>query len=182
MFLSFWRKFRDQGTPSSFVKSALEVFWETTSGLEGRDELEKALSSLSDLDAITGDMMRDAFCALCERFFEKPPLSVNEPGEGHLASLSSVQSARGLSFDAVVLSGLGEGLFPPAGTEDPLMPDLVRERLNDVVKETFPDGGVALPLKKSREGEARFQLWTILQSAKEAPHPLRDERGGWRDG
>ena len=159
-------KIPGQGTPSSFVKSALEVFWETTNGLEGRDELEKALSSLSDLDAITGDMTRDAFCALCERFFEKTPLRGNEPGEGHLASLSSVQSARGLSFDAVVLSGLGEGLFPPSGTEDPLMSDLVRERLNDVVKETFPDGKVALPLKKSREGEARFQLWTILQSAR----------------
>ena len=78
------------------------------------------------------------FHDLCERFFEKATLSRNEPDDGHLASLSSIQSARGLSFDAVALSGLGEGLFPPAGSEDPLLPDSAREALSRAAQETLP--------------------------------------------
>ena len=159
-------KIPQQGPPSSFIQSALEAFSETTSGLDHQDAVRDVVSSLANLDEITGEMTRDAFCDLCERFLEKTTLSGGEPDGGYLASLSSVQSARGLSFDAVVLSGLGEGLFPPTGTEDPLLPDSVREKLNRAAQETFPEREAALPLKKSRESEARFQLWTIIQSAR----------------
>ncbi len=156
-----------EGPPSSFVQSALEVFSETTSGLSDAESVRDVVSSLAELDAIAGEVTREAFHALCERFFEKTDLGGNEPDGGHLASLSSIQGARGLSFDAVVLSGLGEGLFPPQGSEDPLLPDSAREALNRAAKESFPDREIELPLKKSRESEARFQLWTILQSARE---------------
>ncbi len=157
-------KIPEQGQPSVFVESALKAFSETTSDF---DLVKDAVSSLADLDGITGEMTREEFHELCERIFEKSALSRKEPEGGHLASLSSVQNARGLSFDAVVLAGLGEGLFPPAGSEDPLLPDSAREAVNRAAHEAFPDSEIALPLKKSREGEARFQLWTILQSARE---------------
>ena len=156
----------DRGPPSSFVQSSLEAFSKMTSGLAHQDDVRKLVFSLADLDAITGEMTREQFCELCERFFEKTALRGGGPDGGHLASLSSVQGARGLSFDAVVLAGLGEGLFPPQGSEDPLLPDSARERLNRAAAEAFPDKEMALPLKKSRESEARFQLWTILQSAR----------------
>lgn len=160
-------KIPEQGPPSVFVESALKAFSETTSGLSDFDLVKDAVSSLADLDDITGEITLDRFHDLCERFFEKSALSRNEPEGGHLASLSSVQSARGLSFGVVALAGLGEGLFPPAGSEDPLLPDSAREALNRAAQEAFPDKEIALPLKKSRESEARFQLWTILQSARE---------------
>ncbi|MCE2452249.1 MAG: PD-(D/E)XK nuclease family protein [Nitrospinae bacterium] len=159
-------KIPGQGPPSSFVQSALDVFSETTSGLADIDAVREVLSHLAELDEVTGEMNRERFHDLCERFLEKTALRGNEPDEGHLVSLSSIQGARGLSFDAVVLAGLGEGLFPPTGTEDPLLPDSVREKLNRAALESFPERGAALPLKKSRESEARFQLWTILQSAR----------------
>ena len=156
-----------QGPPSTLIKLTVAAFGETTSGLADVDAVKEALSCLADLDDITGEMNRDRFHDLCERFFEKTTLSRNEPEGSHLASLSSIQSARGLSFDAVALAGLGEGLFPPAGSEDPLLPDSAREALNRAAQEAFPAKEIALPLKKSRESEARFQLWTILQSARE---------------
>ena len=157
----------DRGPPSSFVQSSLEAFSKMTSGLVHQAEVRELVFSLAELDAITGEMTREQFCELCERFFEKTSLRGGEPEGGHLASLSSVQGARGLSFGAVVLAGLGEGLFPPQGSEDPLLPDSARERLNRAAQEAFPGEEMALPLKKSRESEARFQLWTILQSARE---------------
>ncbi len=155
-----------EGPPSTFVQSSLEAFSKTTSGLADVKAVRKVVDSLADLDAITGEMSRERFRELCERFFEKTSLSGGGPEEGHLASLSSIQGARGLSFDAVVLAGLGEGLFPPQGSEDPLLPDSARERLNRAAKERFPELETAIPLKRSRESEARFQLWTILQSAR----------------
>ncbi|MDE0332183.1 MAG: PD-(D/E)XK nuclease family protein [Nitrospinae bacterium] len=160
-------KIPEKGSPSSFAQSALEAYSETTSGLDHQDAVREVVFSLADLDAVTGEMTREEFHDLCGRFFDKSTLSRDEPEGGHLASLSSIQGARGLSFGAVVLSGLGEGLFPPQGTEDPLLPDTAREKLNRAAKERFPDREMALPLKKSRESEARFQLWTILQSARE---------------
>ena len=168
-FFALLEKIPERGLPSAFIERALAVFAETTSGLKHQDEVREVISSLADLDAITGELTRDAFYGLCERFLDKTLLRENESaqgGGGHLASLSSVQSARGLSFGAVVLAGLGEGLFPPTGTEDPLLPDSVREELNRAARANLPDEGVDLPLKKSREGEARFQLWTILQSVR----------------
>ena len=156
-----------QGPPSTLIKLTVAAFEETTSGLADVDAVKEALSCLADLDDITGEITLDRFHDLCERIFEKSSLSRDEPDDGHLASLSSIQSARGLSFGVVALAGLGEGLFPPAGSEDPLLPDSAREALNRAAQEAFPDKEIALPLKKSRESEARFQLWTILQSARE---------------
>ena len=165
-FFDLMEKIPEEGLPSALVKLAFAAFSETTNGLADLDAVKEALSHVGGVDQITGEMSRKRFHDLCERIFEKSPLSRNEPDDGHLASLSSVQSARGLSFGAVALSGLGEGLFPPRGSEDPLLPDSAREKLNRAAQEAFPDREVALPLKKSRESEARFQLWTILQSAR----------------
>lgn len=158
-------KIPERGLPSSFAERALAAFSETTSGLNHWKEVRDVVRSLADLDAITGEVKREQFCELCERFLEKTILRGGPEG-GHLASLSSIQGARGLSFGAVVLAGLGEGLFPPQGSEDPLLPDSAREALNRAAKERFPELETAIPLKRSRESEARFQLWTILQSAR----------------
>ena len=160
-------KIPGQGLPSAFVESALKAFSETTSGLAHQEDVRELVSSLAELDGMTGEVTRERFHDLCERFFENTTLSRSEPEGGHLTSLSSIQSARGLSFDAVALAGLGEGLFPPQGTEDPLLPDSAREALNRAAQEIFPEREAMLPIKKSRESEARFQLWTVLQSARE---------------
>ena len=156
----------EQGPPSSFVASSLEAFSKMTSGLDHWKEVGDVVSSLTELDAVIGEVTREEFHDLCGRFLEKTTLRGDEPEGGHLAGLSSIQGARGLSFDVVVLSGLGEGLFPPQGSEDPLLPDSAREKLNRAAELVFPEKEIALPLKKSRESEARFQLWTVLQSTR----------------
>ena len=163
-FFALVEKIPKRGAPSSLVQSSMAAFSGLTSGLEGREGVEEALSTLSDLDAILGEVSLEEFRELCARHLETTNLK--KSGGGCLASLSTIQRARGLSFDVVALSGVAEGLFPPSGAEDPLLPDALREAMNRAAREARPDGDAALPLEKSREAEARFQFWTILQSAR----------------
>ena len=163
-FFALVEKIPKRGAPSSFIQSSMAAFSGLTSGLEGQEGVEEALSALRDLDAILGEVNLEEFRELCARHLETTNLK--KSGGGCLASLSTIQGARGLSFDVVALSGVAEGLFPPSGAEDPLMPDALREAMNRAAREAPPDGGAALPLKKSREAEARFQFWTILQSVR----------------
>lgn len=163
-FFALLEKIPKRARPSSFVRFAMEAFSALTSGLEGREALKKALSALQELDGILGEVSLEEFRGLCERLLET---SVSrEKGRECLASLSSIQSARGLSFDNAALVGAAEGLFPPRGAEDSLLPDALREEVNCAARESLPDGCAELPLKKSREREARFQFWTILQSVR----------------
>lgn len=45
--------------------------------------------------------------------------------------VAPVEAARGLSFDVVFVPGLAERIFPQKVREDPLLPDQVRERLDE---------------------------------------------------
>lgn len=163
-FFALVEKIPKRAPPSSFVRLTTEAFSALTSGPEGREALEEALARLPELDGIFGRVSLEEFRGLCERLLETGGL--REGGEELLASLSSIQGARGLSFDVVALVGAAEGLFPPRGEENPLLPDALREEVNRAARKVLPDGGAELPLKKSREREARFQLWTILQSVR----------------
>ncbi len=168
VFFDLLETIPDRAPPSAFAKSAVAVFAETTNGLEGGDEVAERISALADLDAALEAVTRDAFHELCKRFLEKNAWRGGGGGAGGgcLVRLSSIQSARGLSFDTVVLSGMAEGLFPSRGAEDPLLPDALREEVNRAYGRLFQEGGARLPLKKFREGEARFQFWTVLQSVR----------------
>ncbi len=163
-FFALFEKIPERGTPSSFVDSVLEVFCGLTNGLAGQDEVARTISALSDLDEILPEMTLAEFHVLCERALEAANLKEN--GAAHLVNLSSVLGARGLSFDTVVLSGMAEGSFPSPGVEDPFLPDALREKMNRVARDASPDQRADLPPKKSRESEARFQFWTVLQSVR----------------
>ncbi len=159
-------KIPEHAAPSVFAGAAAEAFGATTCDVQGSKQVEELLFSLVHLDDILAEVTHEEFCALCERFLEKTPVRDAERGTAHLASLSSMQGARGFSFDTVAVAGMTEGVFPPRGAEDPLLPDALREEINRAAARVFGEGVATLPLKKIREREARFQLWTILQSVR----------------
>lgn len=166
VFFDLLETIPEGGPPSALARSAVAVFAETTNGLEGWEEVAERISSLAGLDEALEAVTREAFHELCKRILEKSARKGEGDGGGCLVRLSSIQSARGLSFDTLVLSGMAEGLFPSRGAEDPLLPDALREEVNRACGRALPGGGARLPLKKFREGEARFQFWTALQSVR----------------
>jgi ATP-dependent helicase/nuclease subunit B len=61
--------------------------------------------------------------------------------------VGSIEAARGLSFDAVLVPGLAEKMFPWKIVEEPILLDAMRERI-----------GGGLPTNASRLEEERFAL------------------------
>jgi ATP-dependent helicase/nuclease subunit B len=70
-----------------------------------------------------------------------------------------VMTCRGLSFDALYLVGLNEGMFPRAVREDPFLRDADRRRLNGA-------GAFRLGLSADGYDEERFLFWLLLGSAR----------------
>lgn len=70
-----------------------------------------------------------------------------------------VMTARGFSFDAVILLGLNEGMFPRVRREDPFLRDPERHRLNR-------QGRFALALAQESYEEERQLFWIALGSAE----------------
>lgn len=66
--------------------------------------------------------------------------------------LGPMSSARGMDFDHVFVSGMVEGVLPAPSSEDPLLPDAVREE-------------AALPTRGSRSIDARFDYLCALATA-----------------
>jgi hypothetical protein len=80
--------------------------------------------------------------------------------------LMTLQQARGLSFETVVIPGLAEGVFPSRGAQDPILPDVLRSRLNDLLSGNGAEMPECLPLKAGRSAEERFLFWTAIQAAE----------------
>jgi len=79
-------------------------------------------------------------------------------GRGGGVALLSVMQARGLTFDRIFLLGLNRGVFPRGIREDPLLPDVARRRLREVL----PD----LPVKRDGFDEERFLFAQTLAAAE----------------
>ncbi|HJP14878.1 MAG TPA: PD-(D/E)XK nuclease family protein [Nitrospinota bacterium] len=152
----------ERALPSAHAAAAMGAFGSLTAlpGL-GEKELE-SIADLGGLDPILGEIDAAAFRRWSRAALENK--TVPAPNEGGRVRLLSLQHARGLSFDTVVIPGMAEGAFPARGAEDPLLPDYLRAEINEILS---ADGEMArLPLKASRSGEDRFLFWTALQAAR----------------
>lgn len=131
---------------------ALALGWDTRGG--AATELAELLAPLSEAGARAVD--REDFARV---------LSLSGAGRdalgGHGAGvqLLSVMEARGRGFDALWLLGLNRGVFPRRPSEDPLLPDALRQPLRDVL----PD----LPLKSAAAEEERFLFAQLVAAAPE---------------
>jgi len=82
--------------------------------------------------------------------------------------IGRLADARGCEFDTAFVLGMSEGLLPPRGRDDPLIPD--RERL---------ESGEEVPLRTARLDEERRDYLAALASARERIllFPRADLRG-----
>jgi len=154
----------ESAPPSEHAEKSLEAFKALTSNLNHLDEVEETIRSLSGLDEILGASPAEAFRRWARLALESAPLrSERVSARLHLMTL---QQARGLSFETVVIPGLAEGVFPSRGSQDPILPDPLRARLNELLSGGDPDAPGRLPLKAGRSAEERFLFWTALQAAE----------------
>ncbi len=92
--------------------------------------LDEAAEAIGALEAVEprGSARIDEVRAILPAALDLAPIRHGSFERDGVALLTCV-SARGLSFDAVLVPGLVEGLFPGTARPDPLLPDDERERL-----------------------------------------------------
>jgi hypothetical protein len=92
-------------------------------------------------------------------------------GAGAGVPVLTVMEARERSFDSLFVLGMNRDVFPRAITEDPLLPDVLRRRLREVL----PD----LPVKSEGTHEERFLFAQLLGASPEIALScaLADEEG-----
>jgi RecB family exonuclease len=97
---------------------------------------------------------------------------LGEPrGAGAGVALLSVTAARGRTFERLALVGMTRDRFPRPVRSDPLLPDVLRLRL----RELLPD----LPVKAEGHDEERFLFAQLVAAAREIAlfRPLADGQG-----
>ncbi len=123
---------------------------------------EKVLKVLADLQPLdrVGPVTLDEVRRVLE---DRLSLLRTEPPARRYGSVfvATVAEARGRAFDTVFLPGLAEGLFPRRATEDPLLLDTYREKLNAA----SPDA--RLPTQRERVARERLLLRIAAGAARQ---------------
>lgn len=137
--------------------------------IEAHRAVMAALDSLSALEELRPQVDEGTFLRALQRELEASAGRVGRFGEG--VFIGRISDAMGTDFDVVYVLGMTEGLMPPRGKDDPLLPD--RERVT---------AGEDIPLRTSRLEEERRDYLAALASARErvlvfARADLRGQRG-----
>jgi RecB family exonuclease len=147
--------------PSGHAAASVEAFGSLTAFPElPEKEIAGPIENLGELDGLLGEIELGEFGRWARMALEK----TRGNGGAARVRLMPLQQARGLSFETVAIPGMAEGVFPARGAEDPLLPDALRERLNEL--SAVPGEPDRLPLKAARPLEDRFLFWTALLSAE----------------
>jgi len=157
------RRLPARALPSRHASECGRAFEELTGEVEGRAEVLLALGRLADLDPLLGEVDARAFQRWAGRVLAHSRLRA--PGGPARVRLLSLQAARGLSFWAVAVPGLAEGIFPGRGGEDPLLSDGLRAELDRLLAGEGGSPG-RLPLKGDRTAEERYLFWSALLAAE----------------
>jgi RecB family exonuclease len=124
-----------------------------------RAGLVQRCAALEELDGVLAPSWNH-FRAALEEILDEP--AAGGPRFGEAPTLAPLLSARGVTFDRLVLPALSEGSFPRQAREDPWLSDEERRRLGREL------GGLELPLKEARaRQEERLLFHLALGSARE---------------
>lgn len=134
--------------------------------IEAFQRVEHALQALSALHEVRQRTDERTFRRALERELEAPAGRIGRFGEGMF--VGRIADAVGTDFDVLFVVGMAEGLIPPLGREDPLVPDREREA-----------SGATIPLRGGRVAEARRDYLAALAAAPERVllFPRADVRG-----
>ncbi|GIW13460.1 MAG: hypothetical protein KatS3mg062_0899 [Tepidiforma sp.] len=135
--------------------------------LAARGEVVRALDGLASLDA-AHDLGLEAFETLLREVLDVPAARHGKLGEGVFTG--TIEEAAGMTFDFAVMVGFAERVFPPQPSNDPLLPERVRQEL-----------GGAVPSAEERVIAARRAYLAVVAGSGEciatAPRvSLRDQR------
>ncbi len=149
---------RDAGTPIEAVRSAAGAMLQASYGLErpptGADAgldlraHEAVLRVARDLEDWEGVGREQVVAAL-----EQATVRVDRAAESGRVAVVDLQRARTRRFEAVIVLGLEEGVFPRRSLETPFLPDEERRRLDDAGRERR----LALPDQLERD---RYLFYT----------------------
>ncbi|MEK6709047.1 MAG: PD-(D/E)XK nuclease family protein [Nitrospinota bacterium] len=158
------RALPERGLPSQHGGAAARALEALAGEVEEKPDVLAALREMGRFDPLLGEVDAGEFRRWAARLLERPrPGGPPRPARVRLLSL---QAARGLSFEAVAVAGMAEGVFPAHGREDPLLPDDLRARLNGAFGGRAAGLPPLLPLKGDRMREERYLFWLALQSAE----------------
>jgi RecB family exonuclease len=134
--------------------------------IEAHRAVEGALEALSNLGDVRPRTDEATFRRALERELEAPAGRIGRFGEG--VFVGHVRDAMGTEFDVVFVLGMTEGVMPPRGRDDPLLPDRERSAAGD-----------DLPLRTNRPAEERRDYLAALAAAPERVllFPRADLRG-----
>jgi ATP-dependent helicase/nuclease subunit B len=123
---------RESDTSLHLVRCARKNLATSERDVAALRELKNVLRALVFAESILGGAREISFVEFWNDLrgaVEASAYQVVPPQETESILVTSVLSARGLSFRAVALVGLAEGEFPRAATEDPLLPESDRAML-----------------------------------------------------
>ncbi|MCH8851006.1 MAG: PD-(D/E)XK nuclease family protein, partial [Chloroflexi bacterium] len=134
--------------------------------VEAYRKIEGVLETLAHLDDVRPQTDESTFRRALERELEAPASRIGRFGDGVFTG--RIRDAMGTSFDVVILLGMSEGLVPPRGRDDPLLPDSERRA-----------AGEGIPLRTDRRAEDRRDYLAALAVAPERllVYPRADLRG-----
>ncbi len=100
------------------------------------DRVREVIASLATLDAIEPTVGLDRFGRVLRQELEPPTRPAGSFGHGvFVGRLGDLAGAR---HDLVIVVGMAEGIFPPRGQDDPLLPDHERQILGGVLPDRRP--------------------------------------------
>jgi ATP-dependent helicase/nuclease subunit B len=116
------------------------------------DLVRASLGSLATLDAVQPHVDLARFHRVLEQELERPTHAVGSFGHG--VFVGRVGDLAGARHELVLVLGMAEGIFPPSGSEDALLPDDERRSL-----------GGALPDRRPSRADEQRSLLAALSAA-----------------
>jgi ATP-dependent helicase/nuclease subunit B len=136
------------------------------------EKVNEVLQRLSGLDVVSGKVLLSHFLQTYQHWLERSSIPFTNGNVKGVAVLDAM-TARGISFRALFIIGLNEGLFPRTIREDAFLRDRERELLETVL-------GYKVATKLGGFDEERLLFTLLVGAAKEklyCLHQRNDETG-----
>jgi len=136
--------------------------------LESLERVREIIGDMKALDSIETSTTLGSFRQMLDDTLTASTGNLGKVGKG--VFVAPLRLAQCMDFDAVYILGMAEGAFPPANTDDAVLPDSVRASL---------DADEALPLRAERRTEERRLFLEALAAGRRRwlSYPMAEASG-----